>query len=406
MRSFSYLLFFVFLFLTACDDGGEDKNAALDEKPLEPRLVLEQARYEDLPRWGEDDLLSAAEAFSRTCSRINKRAPELDFGSFKEAGRYADWHSICVNFSQIDHSDSSALIHFFEEAFVPYKVFNHDEDLGLFTGYYEASLNGSLSRHDGYQTPLYKRAEDLVMVNLGAFRESLKGERIAGRVVGGQLKPYETRAEIVQGQWPHNDNVLVWVDDPVDAFFVQIQGSGIVELDDGQEMRIGYAGQNGHPYYAIGRELIKMNVLSKENVSMQTIRSWLEQNPERADEVMNKNASYVFFQKIEGAGPLGAEGVALTAGRSLAVDRSFLPYGAPLWVDIDPPIEGAERLQHLMFAQDTGGAIRGPVRGDVFWGHGAQAEAVAGKMNATGYYWVLLPRAAMVEAGHDASISN
>ena len=243
-----------------------------------------------------------------------------------------------------------------------------------------------------YKTPLYQRPDDLVMVQLGDFRDHLKGERIAGRVIDGNLKPYEPRAEIVAGQWPHNEEVLVWVDDPVDAFFVQIQGSGVVQLDNGQAMRIGYAGQNGHVYYAIGRELIKRGELTKENVSMQSIRAWLENNPAQADEIMNTNASYVFFRKLDGEGPIGGEGIALTAGRSLAVDRSLLSYGLPVWTDIEAPYEGAAPLRKLMVAQDTGGAIRGAVRGDVFWGYGDHAESVAGSMKSSGQYWILLPR--------------
>jgi len=231
------------------------------------------------------------------------------------------------------------------------------------------------------------------MVQLGDFRDDLKGRRIAGRVINGRLQPYETRAEITQGQWPHNTEVLVWVDNAVDAFFVQIQGSGVVSLNDGSEMRIGYNGQNGHPYYAIGRELIKRGALTKANVSLQTIRAWLADHPDQADDIMNSNASYVFFRALNTDGPVGGEGVTLTPLRSLAIDHSLLAYGLPVWVDIDAPAAGAPRLQRLMMAQDTGGAIRGAVRGDVFWGHGQRAEAMAGVMKSQGQAWVLLPKA-------------
>jgi len=229
------------------------------------------------------------------------------------------------------------------------------------------------------------------MVQLGEFREDLKSRRIAGRVVDGKLKPYETREDIVAGNWPHNEEVLVWVDNPIDAFFVQIQGSGVVQMNDGSVMRIGYAGQNGHVYSAIGRELIERGEITKENVSLQSIRAWLEANPDQADEIMNTNASYVFFRELEGEGPLGGEGIALTAGRSLAIDRSLISYGVPLWTDIQPPVEGIGTIRRMMIAQDTGGAIRGPVRGDVFWGFGARAESLAGPMKSKGRYWVLLP---------------
>ena len=157
-------------------------------------------------------------------------------------------------------------------------------------------------------------------------------------------------------------------------------------------IRLGYAGQNGHVYYAIGRELIARGALEKEAVSLQSIREWLNANPDQADEIMNTNASYVFFQELKEDGPKGGEGVALTAGRSLAVDHSLMAYGLPIWADIEEPVPGAGPIRRMMVAQDTGGAIRGPVRGDVFWGHGARAEQLAGPMKSSGRYWVLLPQ--------------
>ncbi|MCD8497301.1 MAG: MltA domain-containing protein [Alphaproteobacteria bacterium] len=253
---------------------------------------------------------------------------------------------------------------------------------------------GSRHKHGPYQTPLYTRPDDLVMVNLGEFREELKGQRIAGRVIGGNLKPYETRAQIVEGQWPHNDKAFLWVDSPADAFFVQIQGSGLVEMDTGENIRIGYAGQNGHPYYAIGRELVKRGELTKDNVSMQAIEDWLNTHPGKAEELMNTNRSYVFFKESPDTqgGPTGGENLPLTPLRSLAVDRSLLPYGLPLYVDAAEPVPGYGPFRRLMIAQDTGGAIIGPVRGDVFWGHGQTAEELAGPMKAEGRYWALLPK--------------
>ena len=230
------------------------------------------------------------------------------------------------------------------------------------------------------------------MVDLGQFRDDLKGRRIAGRIQAGKLKPYEDRSEIVAGQWQHNDKALVWVDSAVDAFFVQIQGSGVIQLDDGSVMRVGYAGQNGHPYYAIGRALIKRGDVAKEDMSMQAIRSWLEDHPNQAHDLMNTNKSYVFFEEKHVNGAIGAQGVVLTPERSLAVDHTKLPYGVPLWLDASPPVAKIPRIQRLMVAQDTGGAIRGAVRGDVFWGFGDRAEHLAGAMTSQGQYWILLPK--------------
>ncbi len=376
-------IFLIFILLLSACAGTPGKDAP---------LVLKQARFSDLPGWQHDDLTRALPALQKSCARIKKTSPGKAFGPLVEAGSTVNWQGICIDMMALDGADTNAVRGFMERHFTPYQVRAGSNPQGLFTGYYEASLKGSKTRHGPYQYPLHSRPDDLVMVQLGNFREELKGQRIAGRVIGGNLKPYEDRPAIVSGAWPHNDKVLVWVDNPVDAFFVQIQGSGVVELADGATMRIGYAGQNGHVYYAIGRELIARGALTKDNVSMQSIRDWLEANPVAAVEVMNTNKSYVFFRELDGEGPMGGEGVALTAGRSLAVDRSLISYGIPVWVDIEEPMEGAGDLRRLMVAQDTGGAIRGPVRGDVFWGFGARAEALAGPMKSEGRYWLLLPK--------------
>ena len=305
-------------------------------------------------------------------------------------GSLSNWKTVCEKFSALS---GSSYKEFFEQNFTPYAITNNGDPEGLFTGYYEASLKGSRTRQGPYQYALRARPDDLIMVDLGAFREELKGQRIAGRVKNGNLKPYETRAEIENGELPDDqDKILVWVDDPVDAFFVQIQGSGIVQMDDGSVMRIGYAGQNGHVYYAIGRELIERGELTKDNVSMQSIRDWLHANPQEAEDVMNTNKSYVFFKELDGEGPVGGQGIALTPTRSLAIDHSLIPYGMPLWLTAEYPLEGYADIRRLMVTQDTGGAIRGPVRGDFFWGYGDFAQDHAGVMKSKGRYWVLLPK--------------
>jgi len=379
------------LFLSSCEESAQAPVAPIEE-PKPPELRLIQSSYNDLPGWGSDDYTEIVTPMVRSCERILKRSGEERFGPLEQAGTYAAWQAGCRDFAKVATGTSADIKAFIERTFTPYQILADDNPGGLFTGYYEATLKGSTTKSEQYAHPLYKRPDDLVMVDLGQFRDHLKGERIAGRVIGGNLKPYESREEIVAGNWPHNDQVLVWVDSAVDAFFLQIQGSGRIMMDDGTMMRVGYAGQNGHPYYAVGRELIKMGALTKETVSMQSIEQWLEDNPEQADEIMNTNQSYVFFQELDGEGPLGGENVALTPRRSLAIDRSLLPYGLPLWVDIAPPMDGEQSLQRLMIAQDTGGAIRGPVRGDVFWGYGELAETIAGHMKSSGRYWALLPK--------------
>ncbi len=392
-----HILIILLFILTSCDDAQEVISpppiAPLgQQEQVEPKFTLSKAHFSDLPDWQNENFNKLEIAFGRSCGRILKADPKAAFGVLEQAGTYQDWQIICKKIAGIDVSNPEDMREFFEENFTPYSVSSGDNPIGLFTGYYEASLNGSHIKKSPYIYPLHKRPDDLVMLQLGDFREDLKGVRIAGRVVGSNLKPYEKRSEIVSGNWEHkaDDNVLLWVDSAIDAFFVQIQGSGLVQMADGSTKRIGYAGQNGHPYYAIGRELVKNGALTKENVSMQSIRTWLEEHPDQADKIMNTNKSYVFFRDINGDGPLGAEGVALTAGRSLAVDRTLISYGAPIWVDIEP-VKDANNIRRLMIAQDTGGAITGAVRADVFWGYGAQAEEMAGHMKSKGRYWILLP---------------
>jgi len=374
-------------------------------------VIIEAARFNDLPGWAIDTHTQTMAAFEKSCARFLRRGASTRFGPALQwadetevsyGATYGDWHTACralQDMSAAQKNDPDAVRAYFEQWFTPYLVRTKTgQTKGMFTGYYEASLKGSAVRTDRYNIPLHARPDDLVMVDLGAFRESLKGQRIAGRVRDGRLRPYEDRSEIVSGQWPHNDKVLVWVDDAVDAFFVQIQGSGRVAFEDGSAMRIGYAGQNGHPYYAIGRELVKRGYMDKDSVSMQSIRDHLANNPAQADEIMNTNPSYVFFRALETDGPVGGEGLPLTPGRSLAIDHTKFGYGTPMWVDIEHPDKGTNLaggvspLQRLMIAQDTGGAIRGVVRGDYFWGYGAEAAAIAGRMKSQGQYWVLLPQ--------------
>lgn len=362
----------------------------------EERLVLEPASFDDLEGWRADDPSGAVAALLRSCRVLLGRPPAETLEIRGIAGTAGAWRPACEAASRVPAGPDAARA-FFETHFQPFAASNDGDPEGLFTGYYEPQLLGSRKRSERYRVPLYIRPPDLVTIDLGAFREDLKGKTLAGRVEDGELIPYPDRRAIEEGALAGRDLELVWVDDPVDAFFLQIQGSGRVRLEDGGEMRVGYAAQNGHPYFAIGKDLVERQALRKEEVSMQSIRKWLEENPDLADDVMARNASYVFFQELEGEGPLGAQGVALTPGRSLAVDRRHWPLGVPLWLDASAPAAKAGEpdrpLRRLLIAQDTGGAIRGPIRGDVFWGHGEEAAEVAGRMKHSGRVWVLLPRA-------------
>jgi membrane-bound lytic murein transglycosylase A len=376
--------------------------AACETKPVPDRLTLARARFTDLPGWAADRPAAALTALRRSCDKLTRLGDDVPIGPDAVGGTARDWQAPCAAAAAVDGRDEAGARSYFERWFQPFLAGNNAHPEGLFTGYYEPELHGSRTRSGRYTVPLYGRPADLVTVDLGLFREDWRGTSIAGRVQSGALRPYPTRAEITGGALraqKRNDGgplELVWVDDALDAFFLEIQGSGRIVLDDGSLIRVGYAASNGQPYFAIGRELVTRGALTREDANMPAIRTWLAGHPQDAPTVMNKNASYVFFRALPPPaspddGPPGAQGVALTPGRSLAVDRKFLPLGVPIFVDAEDPLIADVRLQRLFVAQDTGGAIRGPVRADVFWGHGAEAAERAGRMRSKGRYWIFLP---------------
>lgn len=279
---------------------------------------------------------------------------------------------------------------------MPHQVFNPDgSDTGLVTGYYEPLLRGARKRGGAYQTPLYRAPDDLLTVDLASVYPELKGMRLRGRLVGNRIVPYPTRADMNQSNALAGKE-LVWVDDPIEAFFLQVQGSGRVQLSDTKEIvRIAYADQNGHPYKSIGRYLVDKGEMTLDQASMQSIKTWFVKNPARQQELLNANPSFVFFREEKlpdpKLGPKGSLGVPLTAQRSIAVDVQFIPLGVPVFLATTQPNKDAP-LERLMLAQDTGGAIKNPVRADFFWGFGAEAGAKAGKMKQRGAMWILLPK--------------
>jgi len=353
-----------------------------------PKLTLTPARFSDLPGWNNDNSAAALAAFVKSCAELDRRADNAAIGPAALGMTAAAWRKPCAAAHATPNDDAAARA-FFTAQFTPYLAGNNNDSDGLFTGYYEPLPHGARQRGGAYQTPLLKRPPDLVMVDLGRFRPAWHGERTAGRVVSGNLLPYPSRAQIERGALDADRLALFWVDNPVDAFFLQVQGSGRVALPDGTQVRLGYDGQNGQPYVAIGKKLVERGALTTDQVSLQSIRAWIKTHPDQATALMNENPSYVFFRELPGNGPLGSEGIVLTAGRSLAIDRNFIPLGAPVYLAID---DNTSPLQRLMVAQDTGGAINGPVRGDVFWGFGADAETRAGNMRARGRYYLLLPK--------------
>ena len=368
--------------LAAC--GGPPATTPTD------KLVLARASYRDLPGWTRDDPSAALPALLKSCGVLLKAGDDQAVGI---AGTVADWRGPCADAAQVPAGDQAAARALFERDFVPFRASNNDQTEGLFTGYYEAELHGSLARTDQFNVPLYRRPSDLVSVDLGQFRPSLKGQRIAGKVSGTKLVPYATRTEIEAGALAGRGLEFVWVDDATDAFFLGVQGSGRVILPDGQVLRVGYDGENGQPYVTIGRVLAAEGVPA-EQITMPYLRKWIADHGPDGTALMDKNPSYIFFRELKGDGPMGAEGVALVPGRSAAVDRGFVPLGLPFWVDTTDPVEPSGRLQRLFVAQDVGGAIRGPVRADLFFGYGPEAANHAGLMKGKGSSWLLLPAGA------------
>ena len=306
--------------------------------------------------------------------------------------RISDWLPICETAAKVQSGTETEIRYFFESNFTPYRASNDNQARGLFTGYYEAELRGAWQPDTTYRYPIYARPKDLVSIDLEKFRPKWKGETIAGRNIKNKVTPYPTRAEINGGILKGRQLELLWVDSAIDAFFLHIQGSGRVVLQDGSQVRIGFAGRNGHRYTPIGRELVAKGVLDSDDVSMQSIQAWLKTNPLAGLRLMEKNKSFIFFRILDGDGPIGAQGVVLTPGRSLAVDRKFIPLGVPIWLNTTEPGKSRKPLRRLVIAQDTGSAITGPVRGDLFVGYGMSAGIMAGRMKEAGTYYLLLPK--------------
>ena len=392
--SFSRLALAAGIVLAGC----ERTTSEPAPEPLAPEISFRQISFSELPGWQDDEVAAALPALRRSCRRLVGLDDERSLGPDGLAGRVADWRAPCADLYTLSDADHAAARDRLEAHFVPFAIDAPASPDGLFTGYYEAELKGARQPDARYRWPLYGKPKDMVTVDLGQFRADLEGERLVGRVEGDKLVPYHARAEIDGGGLDGQAEPLLWVDDPVDAFVLHIQGSGRVLLPDGAVQRVGFAASNGHPFTAVGRVLIEEDRLPAAGASMQAIRAWMRENPDEGRELMQRNARYIFFRAIDGEGPIGAQGVALTPGRSLAVDPAYLPLGAPIWLDTSWP--GSDKpLRRLMVSQDTGSAIKGPLRGDFYWGSGEQALAWAGRMKQAGRPYLLLPRAVAERRG-------
>jgi len=358
--------------------------------------AYEHAEFHDLPGWQDGDPRPALIAFQKSCRKLLARGPEASVRPQRIGGRVRDWTPVCKDALALESPSPAETRAFFESAFTPVVLRDHGETEGLFTGYYEPEIAAARERTAAYTIPIYRRPADLVSVDLGDFRSDLQGRRIAGRVEDGRLRPYATRTAIEAGELAGRGLELAWAADPVAVFFLQIQGSGRLRLSDGEVLRVGFAGRNGHAYTSLGKLMAERGLLEPDEISSPAIAEWLRAHPERGSALMRENAAYVFFRVLEKEGPVGAQGVALTPGRSLAVDRRHIPLGAPVWLaarhpDPEAPETNSLPLRRLMIAQDTGSAIAGAVRGDVFWGAGEMAAKIAGHMAHRGRYWLLLP---------------
>jgi membrane-bound lytic murein transglycosylase A len=363
--------------------------------PPTANVVLTKTHFAQLPAWNKDHQGVALQAFQNSCREILKRNPSSPFSTLPNAGTVGDWQQACVAASKISPQDVARARLFFETWFEPYKMLDRFHGAGLFTGYYLPLLHASLQPDKQFNVPVYGLPNDLIRINLGLFKPALSGITLVAQQRNNQLYPYPARAQINAGAIAKNARVLLWADSQLDVFFAQIQGSAIVELPNHQQLLLSYAGTNGRPYTPIGNVLLAKNVLTKKTISMQTIRDWLTLHKDASDAVLNQNASYVFFNLSKVTPPQGSEHVPLLPGRSLAVDNSLIPYGAPLWLDTIAPQKDAGTaapLQRLLIAQDTGGVIKGLVRGDIYWGAGDDAAYIAGHMQSAGQLWILLPR--------------
>lgn len=361
------------------------------QKPSLPEgansLALQKASFKDLQNFQNDKLLEGLLAFEKSCEVILKKnfKPSKSLIVFP----LKKYQEACVLYQVQKPTTNTEARAFLEQNFRPYLVVFKDSSQGKFTSYYEAEIKASRIKHGRYQYPVYGKPDDLIEFNPKIFDESLPSRRLLGRIEKNRLVPYYTRAEIEKAQNMQAD-VILWANDPVDIFLMQIQGSAIAKLDDGSEVRVRYAENNGHPFVGIGSILLKEKVLKKGKASMDNVRDWLKNNPDKAQKYMHQNPRFVFHQFSDAKGPVGALGATLTAGRSLAVDKDYIPLGSLLWLETTAP--NKKPLQKLVAAQDIGSAIKGAIRGDYFWGHGEEAFLWAGKMHAEGQYYILLPK--------------
>ncbi len=366
-------------------------------KPKTTEIQLNPVSFSNLPGWKKGDLRTSFAAFQTSCNVFLSMNPDKAVGSQFIHLKARDWLPACQAAMQPNGPHTRKQIKdFFETWFDVVEFYDGKPVQGLFTGYYMSSLKGSLTKTEKYNVPIYGVPDDLVSMQLNRFDPTLQSRKFVGRVdEKHQFIPYHTRAEIDNGALSGKAQVIAWVDSQVERLFLEIQGSGVIEFPDGSLLFVGYVAENGEPYRSVASVLIKQGVMTRDNASMQHISRYLKEHPEQVSSVLNQNKSFVFFGKSKKNEAYGSQGTTLTPGYSMAVDLKWVPMGTPVWLNTTRPelhTEKTHPFQRLMIAQDTGGAIRGAVRGDVYWGPGIKAVTIAGKMKNPGQYWMLLPK--------------
>lgn len=358
--------------------------------PPVPHTVYEPVSWSELPGWNRDEMQDAWPAFMQSCTA---------------AGHRKRWQTVCDAARNADPATSQQVRAFFERYFEPFAIARQvgaqADAVGLITGYFEPVLDGTRAASPQFNTPLYAPPPDLLTVDLGSEYPELKGKPVRARLDGHRVVPYYSRADLERDP-ALKDDAIVWVNDALSAFLLEVQGSGRVQLSTGETIRLHYADQNGHPYRSIGQYLVDHGELKRGEATLPAIRGWALAHPDRVPELLDADPSVVFFREEPlgnpALGPKGALGVPLTPDRSVAVDPSAIPLGAPVFLATTFP-DSSVALNRLVFAQDTGGAIRGSVRADYFWGIGQQAASQAGEMRQPGRMWLIWPKGEPLPGG-------
>ncbi len=377
------LLFFILVLLSSC--RGEDA----EKLPAEVKhFELQKSSFSALNGWENEKIGAFDTALKDVCSVMVKKTQKKIKSEYFEYSLSA-YQKHCRRMAELSDKDLKIYI---EQNFVPYAVVVNGNTEGKFTSYYEAELKANYERGGKYQYPIYGKPNDLVEINLRDFDSTLPNQRLVGRVKDGKLIKYYTRKEVDEGKL--DAPVILWGDNPVDIYIMQIQGAAVATLPDGQQIRVGYADNNGHRFRGIGSILLDKGLIKQGDASMPKIKQWLNDNGDSAKKNMLLNDRYIFHKVVEADGPIGAMGLPLVAGRSMAVDKNYIPLGSVMWLETVGPDRKA--INKLIMAEDVGSAIKGGVRGDYFWGHGEKAFDCAGRMNSKGRYFILLPKDAEV----------